>query len=183
MTIGDATTDVVGILNLVELATGAGEDGSGPKLVLQSGGDLSVGVSLARAWGDTGISQPLVSREILEQSDGRVEKVDKFILLGVVGIAAGVQSGVASTMLAPFVLPERPSTDDAGLGCDDHLPERLIVALVVLPIGLHVGQDVTMTLVLKNAADVGVCSRAITSSFVSAIAVVGPVAVVNMAVP
>ena len=105
LAVGDTATDVVGVLNLIELTTGAGKDGSCAKLVLESGGDLGVGVGLAGAWGDTGISQPLVSWQALEQSNGCVEEVDEFILLGVVGVAAGVQSGVTGTMLAPFVLP------------------------------------------------------------------------------
>lgn len=105
LAVGDTATDVVGVLNLIELTTGAGKDGSCAKLVLESGGDLGVGVGLAGAWGDTGISQPLVSWEALEKSNSGVEEIDKLIFLGVVGVAAGVQSGVTGTMLAPFVLP------------------------------------------------------------------------------
>jgi hypothetical protein len=39
-----------------------------------------------------------------------------------------------------------------------NLPERLIIALVVLPVCLHVAQDITMTLVQKDATNIGVCS-------------------------
>lgn len=157
LAVGDTATNVVGVLNLIELTAGARENRSCAKLVLESGGDLGVGVGLAGAWGDTGISQPLVSWEALEKSNSGVEEIDKLIFLGVVGVAAGVQSGVTGTMLAPFVLPE-----------------RLVITLVVLPVGLHVSQNIAMTLVFKNAANISVCSRAITSGFVGAVAVVGP---------
>lgn len=105
LAVGDTATNVVGVLNLIELTAGARENRSCAKLVLESGGDLGVGVGLAGAWGDTGISQPLVSWEALEKSNSGVEEIDKLIFLGVVGVAAGVQSGVTGTMLAPFVLP------------------------------------------------------------------------------
>lgn len=61
LAVGDTATNVVGVLNLIELTTGARENRSCAKLVLESGGDLGVGVGLAGTWGDTGISQPLVS--------------------------------------------------------------------------------------------------------------------------
>ena len=86
-------------------------------------------------------------------------------------------------MLAPFMLPELLLINEADIGGNYHLPERLVITLVVLPVGLHVGQDIAMTLVLKNTADISVCSRAITSGFVGAVAVVGPCAVVSIAVP
>lgn len=66
MTIGDTSTNVEDIFDLVELATAARQDRSSSKLGLECTGDLGIGIGLAGAGGDTSISQPIVSRQILE---------------------------------------------------------------------------------------------------------------------
>lgn len=109
LTIGDTSTHVEDILDLVELAAAARQDRSSSELGLKCIGDLGVGVGLARAGSDTSISQPIVSRQILEQSDGGVEEIDELVFLLVVGITIGVQGRVASAVLAPFVLPGQMS--------------------------------------------------------------------------
>jgi hypothetical protein len=74
-------------------------------LLLESAGNLGVGVGLAGAGSDASTSQPIVGGQILEQRDGGVEEIDKLIFLFVVAVAVRVQGGVTSSVLAPFVLP------------------------------------------------------------------------------
>jgi len=157
LTIRDTASDVEDVFDLVELTTGAGEDGCGSKLLLECAGDLGVGVGLGGAGSDTSTSEPIVGGQIFEQRDSGVEEVHKLVFLFVVVVAVGIQGGVTSSVLAPFVLPE-----------------RLVIALVVLPVGLHIAQDITMTFVQKDATNIGICSRAIACSFVRAITVVRP---------
>jgi hypothetical protein len=54
------------------------------------------------------------------------------------------------------------------------LPEALVVALIVGPVGLHIRQQVIATLFLQDRSDVGVLARGIAELLVRAVAVVGP---------
>ena len=54
------------------------------------------------------------------------------------------------------------------------LPETLIVTLVVLPIRLHIRQQVIASLALKDRGDVCVFSGSIAVLLVRAVAVIGP---------
>lgn len=112
LTFGDTTANIEDVFNLVELTAGAGKDGSSSELLLERAGDLGVGVGLARAGSDTGIGQPLIGRQVLEQRDGGVEEIDKLVFLFVVAVAVGVQGGVTSSVLTPFVLPDQWLADD-----------------------------------------------------------------------
>ena len=49
----------------------------------------------------------LVGGQIFEQRDCSVEKIDKFVLSLVVGVAAWIECGIAGAMLAPFVFPDK----------------------------------------------------------------------------
>ena len=60
-------------------------------------------------------------------------------------------------MLAPFVFPE-----------------ALVIALVILPVGIHVAEKVCLSSSRENGRDVGVCSVGITIGVVGAIAVIRP---------
>jgi hypothetical protein len=106
LTFGDTTANIEDVFNLIELATGARKDGCGSELLLKCGRDLSIGVGLAGAGSDTSTGQPVIGRQILEQRDGSVEEVDKLVFLFVVAVTVGVQGGVTSSVLAPFVLPD-----------------------------------------------------------------------------
>lgn len=54
------------------------------------------------------------------------------------------------------------------------LPERLVVALVVLPVLVHVGEKLGVARVLDDGSDVGVLARVVAVCLVGAIAVVRP---------
>jgi hypothetical protein len=105
LALGNTTTDVEDVFDLVELTTAAGKNGGGSELLLEGAGNLGVGVSLAGAGSDASTGQPVIGGQILEQRDGGVEEIDKLVFLFVVAVAVGVQGGVTSSVLAPFVLP------------------------------------------------------------------------------
>lgn len=63
----------------------------------------------------------LIRIESLEEVNGLLEKVDNFLLWDIVGIAAGLQCANASSMFTPLMLPE-----------------ALIIALIILPICIHI---------------------------------------------
>jgi hypothetical protein len=69
----------------------------------------------------------LVTVKPLEQLNGLLEVVHDFSLWGVVVVALRLERADAGAVLAPLVLPE-----------------GLIIALVVFPIGVHVGQKVIL---------------------------------------
>lgn len=54
------------------------------------------------------------------------------------------------------------------------LPERLVIALVVLPVLVHVGEKLGAARVLDDGSDVGVLARVVAVCLVGAIAVVRP---------
>jgi hypothetical protein len=105
LALGNTTADIEDIFDLVELTTAAGKNGGGSELLLKCAGNLGVGVGLAGAGSDASTSQPIVGGQILEQGDGGVEEIDKLVFLFVVAVTVGVQGGVTSSVLAPFVLP------------------------------------------------------------------------------
>ena len=53
------------------------------------------------------------------------------------------------------------------------LPEALVVASLVFPVGVHVGEEVGVR-GLDDGADVGVCARGVAVGVVGAVAVVRP---------
>lgn len=59
------------------------------------------------------------------------------------------------------------------------LPEALVITLVVLPVGLHVGQQLGPTLRLEDLRDVRIFARRIAELFVRAVTVVGPESIVS----
>jgi hypothetical protein len=59
------------------------------------------------------------------------------------------------------------------------LPEALVITLVVLPVGLHVGQQLAPTLRLEDLRDVRILARRITELLVRAVTVVGPGSIVS----
>ena len=54
------------------------------------------------------------------------------------------------------------------------LPEGLVVAVIVLPVGVHIGQELVTALLLENGGDVGELSRRVAELLVAAVTVVGP---------
>lgn len=90
--------------------------------------DVLQGVLLRARGRDAGIGKPLVSGEGLEEGDGLLEEVDGFLAGLVAAVAGGRESADASSVLAPFVLPE-----------------SFVVSLVVLPVGVHVVEGVIST--------------------------------------
>jgi len=54
------------------------------------------------------------------------------------------------------------------------LPEALVVALVVLPVGVHVAEKVSLSGGAKDGGDVGVGSAGVAVGVVGAVAVIGP---------
>jgi len=120
----------------------------------------------------------LVAIKLLEQVNGLLEVIDDLLLRGVVVVAVWLDSVDAgswpksmimfilfrilraqggNTMLVPLVLPE-----------------RLVIALVVLPVLVHVGEKLGAARVLDDGSDVGVLARLVAVCLVGAIAVVGP---------
>jgi hypothetical protein len=112
LALGNTTANIEDIFDLVELPAAARKNGGGSELLLKRAGDLGVGVGLAGAGSDTSTSQPVVGGQILEQGDGGVEEIDKLVFLFVVAVTVGVQGGVTSSVLAPFVLPDQQSAND-----------------------------------------------------------------------
>lgn len=113
-------------------------------------------VRLAGRRSDASISEPAVGGKSLEEADGAGEEVGGFLGGLVVGVAAGLQSADAGTVLAPFVLPE-----------------ALVIALVVLPVGLHIAEGIG-SLAGQDVGDVGVGTVIVALSGIGAVAVVRP---------
>ena len=103
------------------------------------------------------LSSYLVCVQTFEQVDHLLEEVADFLLGIVVGVAAWLDGVDASTVLAPFVLPE-----------------LLVATAVADPVLVHVCQEVTAVLSLQDLGDVGVFARGIAIGLVGTIAVVGP---------
>lgn len=54
------------------------------------------------------------------------------------------------------------------------LPEGLVIAIIVLPVCVHVGQELVPALLLEDGGDVGELSRGVAEFLVCAITIVGP---------
>lgn len=78
----------------------------------------------------------------------------------VVVIARRIESADASSVLAPLVLPE-----------------TLVIALVILPVGVHVSEQVRLAERVQDSSDVCVFARRITVGIVGAVATIRPEAV------
>jgi hypothetical protein len=99
----------------------------------------------------------LVGRKGLEQAYGCDEEVNSLVAGGVVGVAAGLEGGIAGTVGTPLVLPE-----------------GLSALIIGLPVGVHVGDEIGLAGVLEEGGDVGVGTRAVAVLVIAAVAVVGP---------
>ena len=53
------------------------------------------------------LDEYLIGGQVFEQCNGGVEEVDKFVLGLVVGVAAGAQRRVTSSVFAPLMFPGR----------------------------------------------------------------------------
>lgn len=73
------------------------------------------------------------------------------------GVAFGLEGRDAGAVLGPLVVPE-----------------GFVLALVVFPVGGHVGEEVGGAEGVENRADVGVGARRVTACIEAAIAAVGP---------
>ena len=123
--------------------------------------DLRKSVRLACARHNTRSFEPLVAGKYLEEIYRFLEVLHNLFGSLVVSVAIWYHGGNASSMLGPLVFPE-----------------SLIIALIVLPVGIHVVEEVRGTKGSDYVGDVGVCTRWITVSLVGAIALVGPLRVV-----
>jgi hypothetical protein len=54
------------------------------------------------------------------------------------------------------------------------LPERLVVALIILPVDIHVCQQVRLAVGVEDGSDVSVLARRVTVGFIGAVAAVWP---------
>ena len=90
--------------------------------------------------------------------DGLGEEIDDFLLRGVVGVAVRVEGADAGAVLAPLVLPE-----------------GLVVAAVVGPVGAHVGQEGVAAVGLEDLRDVGVLPALVAVLVVVPVAEIWPV--------
>lgn len=99
----------------------------------------------------------LVSIKTLEQIHHFLEEITHFLLRLIVAVAAWVNCVQTSTVLAPFMLPE-----------------RLVVSVDVHPVLVHVVDEIGTALRVENGRDVGVGTVGVTIGLVGAITVVGP---------
>lgn len=130
------------------------------KVLLDRSLDLRKGVGSSEGGHDTVGREPVVSRESLVGSH-RFLEVDDDILLGLVVVEAfGLERGNTCSVLVKLVLPE-----------------TLVVALVILPVRVHVRQHVGLACRLENLGNVGVLPRRVAELLVRAITVIGPQAV------
>ena len=151
--------DIEEVPDLVEGLAGAGHGRGGAVALLQGIGDLLERVGLGGGRLDAGVGEELVGVELLEQRDRLVEEVDDLLLRLVVLVALGAERGHARAVLAPLVGPE-----------------GLVLALVVLPVLVHVVQE-GLVLGSDDGRDVGVLALLVAVGLISAVAVIRPQAV------
>ena len=114
--------DIIKIPDLIQLVrVGALDHRCNPPGRLQRGDDRVARVRLAAIGRDPRVRQPGVGWQRLEQIHRLLEEIHHLLLGHVVGVATRLQGADAGAVLAPLVLPE-----------------ALVVALVVFPIGVHV---------------------------------------------
>jgi hypothetical protein len=98
----------------------------------------------------------------------------------VVGVAAGLDGVDASAYVTISVWSGLSDLQKRTMLVPLVLPEALIITLVVLPVGLHVGQQLGPTLRLEDPRDIRILARGITELLVRAITVVGPGSIVSV---
>jgi len=148
----------------------------------QGGLDVGEGVGDGAGGDDAGIGEdlagvnslPFNSEKKIRQRNGKreaygiriqpliklyrlLEVIRHLGLAGVVSVALRVEGGNAGSMLIPLVLPE-----------------RLVVAGVVFPVGVHLGEESGFAVGFEDGGDVGVFARGIAECVVGAIAAVRP---------
>lgn len=94
---------------------------------------------------------------MLEQVHSLCKVVNYLLLRSIIRVAVGIQRGDTCAMFAPFVLPK-----------------ALIVALVVLPINIHVCQKVRCARSLQDGGNVLILTVWVTVRIVRAVAMVRP---------
>lgn len=109
--------------------------------------------SMSRTTGYTN----LICGQSLEQVDSALEKVDHLLLRLITDVAVWVESGIACTVLVPFVLPE-----------------GLVISVLILPVYLHEVEDIIAVGLLQDTGDIVVLARLVAVLGVRAIAVVRP---------
>lgn len=98
-----------------------------------------------------------VRRQSLEEIDGLLEVVCRFLLRSIVGVTSWIESANASTMLGPLMLPE-----------------RLVVALIVLPVYIHVVERALLAILCKGGANARIGTGSIAVRVVGRVAVIWP---------
>jgi predicted permease len=121
----------------------------------------------------------LVRIEALEKIDSLLEIITDFFLGLVVAVAVGLDGVDASACIVVSVGSELSDRHKRTVFVPLVLPEALVIALVVLPVGLHVGQQLGPTLRLEDLRDVRILARRITELLVRAVTVVGPGPIVS----
>ena len=150
--------DIVKIPDFIQLVrVGALDHRCKPPGRLQRRDDRVARIRLTAIGCDPRVRQPGIGRQRLEQIHRLLEEIHHLLLRHVIGVAAWFQRADAGAVLAPLVLPE-----------------ALVVALVVLPVGVHVGEEVRGPCGRDDGGDVGVGARGVTVGVVGAVAVVGP---------
>lgn len=152
----DGALDVELVPELVEGAALAVDDDVVAVVRLESGLDGSKRVCLGGGGHNAGLLQPGIRRERLEHADGGVEEVNNLLARLVVAVAGRVEGAHAGGVLAKLVLPE-----------------GFVVALVVLPVLLHVAECIGGA-GAQDIADVGVLAVLVAVLVKRAIAVIGP---------
>lgn len=152
---------MVVVPQLVELAAAAADDGVVAVVRGQRGLDRRERVRLRGRGHDAGGGEPVVGGQRLEEGHGLVEVVGHLVRGLVRGVTLRVQRADARAVLAELVLPE-----------------RLVLALVVLPVRLHRLQR-ARRLLLEDRGDVRVLPVQVAVLLIRAVAVVGPVSGVS----
>jgi len=101
----------------------------------------------------------LIAVQGLEKINGSLEEICSFLSSRVSRVATGLERADACPMLAPFMRPERG-----------------IITSGVLPVRVHVVQDILLAEGSQKRLDLGssVRSTCVTISIVSPVAVIGP---------
>ena len=120
--------------------------------------DLRSGVRLRSARHNARYREENVGWQRLEEINGLLEEIDNLFLRGVIDVAIGIERADASTVFTPLVLPE-----------------GLVIATLIFPIGFHIGEEGVGIVGLEDGANVCVLAGFVAVLVVSAIAVVRPV--------
>lgn len=121
----------------------------------------------------------LVRIEALEKINSLLEIITDFFLGLVVGVAARLDGVDASAYIIISAWSGLPDRHKRTMLVPLVLPEALVITLVVLPVGLHVGQQLGPALRLEDLCDVRILARRIAELLVGAVAVVRPALIVS----